>query len=120
MKTYKFIKNGNAWYIDLPDYIDQGGNMGDLQMVDGADKMLDMMSNSYDSVILSVSKERFDKSDCIILFEKCDPLIGGGYYMMRTYEGQEVNQRMWLCQVIEFVFAEIPEIIFVRREMSNL
>lgn len=44
MKPYKFVKTGRDWYIDLPEYIAQGGTMGDLQMVDGADKMLDRMA----------------------------------------------------------------------------
>ena len=41
MKSYKFIKTGLDWYIDLPEFLEQGGSIGDLQMVDGADKMLD-------------------------------------------------------------------------------
>src|SRR6187551_795017 len=99
MKTYKFIKTGRDWYIDLPEYIEQGGSIGDLQMVDGADKMLDMMAEGKNSVTLT---------------EKCDPYIGGGYYIMKQYEGQEINRTMWLCQVTEFVFGDIPPLIFVR------
>lgn len=94
MKTYKFNKTANDWFIDLPEYLDEGGSIGDLQMVDGADKMLDMMSNNKDSVMVTVSKEEFDRSDALVLSEKCDPLIGGGYYLMKTYEGQEINRIM--------------------------
>jgi len=39
MKKYRFIKDGIKWYIDLPEYLEQGGTMGDLEMVEGADKM---------------------------------------------------------------------------------
>jgi hypothetical protein len=116
MKTYKFIKTGQDWYIDLPEYIEQGGSAGDLQMIDGADKMLDMMAEGKNSVTLNIAREQFERSDILILTEKCDPYIGGGYYIMKQYEGQEINRTMWLCQVTEFVFGDIPPLIFVSRE----
>jgi len=116
MKTYRFIKTGNDWYIDLPEYIEQGGAMSDLQMVEGADKMLDMMAENENAVVLSIADEPFSGADVLELTEKCDPYIGGGYYLMKKYEGQEINRTMWLCQVTEFVFGDIPPLIFVRRE----
>ncbi len=119
MKPYKFIKTGADWYIDLPEFIEQEGSIGDLQMVDGADKMLDMMAENGDSVILCIDKEQFDGADLITLIEKCDPYVGGGYYLMQKYEGQEINRTMWLCQVTEFIFGDIPLNIFVKRESCD-
>jgi len=119
MKSYKFTKAGNEWYIDLPEFIEQGGSIGDLQMVDGADKMLDMMAANEKTVTLYISKNYFDDADVLSLTEKCDPLIGGGYYIMKIYEGQEINRTMWLCQVTEFVFGDIPSQIFVKREKAE-
>lgn len=116
MKTYRFIKTGEEWFIDLPEYIEQGGNYGDLQMVDGADTMLEVMAGEGDAVTLTIATEPFAGADELVLTEKCDPYIGGGYYLMKTYQGKEINQRMWLCQVTEFVFGNLPERIFVRQE----
>ncbi len=118
MKSYKFIKNTKGWFIDLPAYIEQGVSEGDLQMVDGADKMLDMMAGKDFFVVLDVSKEPFEGADMLALIEKCDPYIGGGNYTMKSFEGQEINQIMWLCQVTEFVFADIPQQIFVKRAIA--
>ena len=117
MKTYKFIKTGQDWYIDLPEFIQQGGSIGDLQMVDGADKMLDMMAGNESAVTLCIAKEKFEGADILTLTEKCNPYVGGGYYIMKQYEGQEINRTMWLCQVTEFVFGDIPEQIFVKKEI---
>ena len=116
MKTYTFIKTGNDWFIDLPEYIEQGGSVGDLQMVDGADKMLDLMAQNRNSVVLTIDREAFEAADLLTLTQKCDPYIGGAYYLMKHYEGQEINQTMWLCQVTAFVFGDLPAQIFVRRE----
>lgn len=120
MKLYTFIKQGREWYIDLPAFIEQGGSLGDLQMVDGADAMLDMMAGNDTSVALFISKEQFEGADVLILTEKCDPYIGGGYYSMGQYEGKTINRTMWLCQVTEFVFGEIPATIFIKRQIAYL
>lgn len=50
MVQYKFLREGSAWYIDLPQYLEQGGTKGDLAMVAGADTMLDIMAEGNDSV----------------------------------------------------------------------
>jgi hypothetical protein len=50
VQTYRFIKEGTEWYIDLPEYIENGGSKGDLQMVEGADTMLDIISAGGDEV----------------------------------------------------------------------
>ena len=116
METYMFVKTGEDWFIDLPEYIEQGGAAGDLQMVDGADTMLNLMAERGTSVVLNISEEPFDGADVLVLTEKCAPSIGGGYYMMEKYNGKAINHRMWLCQVTEFVFGKLPERIFVKQE----
>lgn len=44
MKVHRFVREDNSWYIDLPEYIEQGGSKGDLEMVSGADTMLDIIA----------------------------------------------------------------------------
>jgi hypothetical protein len=115
MRKYRFYKKATDWFIDLPAYIEEGGSIGDLQMVDGADKMLDIISKGSDSVSLLIAQLPFAEADILILKEKCDPTIGGGYYFMEKFEGTTVNQTMWLCQVITFIFGDVPPQIFVQQ-----
>lgn len=115
MKTYRFIKEEKKWYIDLPEYIEQGGDKGDLQMVEGADVMLDVMSGNTSEVSLIISRDQFDYADTLQLIEVCDPVIGGGMYLLAEYEGKNINQQMWLCAVTEFVFGDLPEMIYVKK-----
>jgi hypothetical protein len=115
MKTYRFIKEGRDWYIDLPEFIENGGSKGDLQMVEGADKMLDVISEGKDEVSLFIDEVSFEGSDELILTERCDPYIGGGYYILKIFEGKEINQNMWLCAVTEYVFGNLPEKIFIKK-----
>jgi hypothetical protein len=115
MNTYRFLKEGQDWYIDLPEFIESGGSKGDLQMVEGADKMLDMIAKGGQEVSLAIDRSLFAGSDKLMLTERCYPYIGGGYYNLKTFEGKEINQTMWLCAVTEYVFGDLPEEIFIRR-----
>ena len=49
------------------------------------------------------------------LKERCDPSVGGGYYIMDVFEGRKLELLMWLCGVTEWVFGELPDRIFVKR-----
>ena len=116
METYTFYKEDfGGWYIDLPAYLEQGGSKGDLAMVAGADTMLDIIAGDKKQVTIDLDIKPFDGSDLLELTKVCDPSTGGGYYLMRRFEGRTLNQEMWLCAVTEFVFGYLPERIYVRR-----
>jgi len=89
--------------------------MGDLQMVEGADAMLDFIAGNENEVLLYIDRAYFQGSDRLVLTEKCEPYIGGGYYFLKEYNGKEINQTLWLCQVTEFVFGDIPDQLFIKK-----
>lgn len=116
MKTHTFyIEDYGGWYIDLPEYLEQGGSKGDLAMVAGADTMLDIIAAGDSRVTITMDTEPFKDADELLLTRLCDPSMGGGYYFMKSFEGKKVNQEMWLCAVTEFVFNGMPERIYVKR-----
>ncbi len=115
MHSYRFYKNDSGWYVDLPQYLQQGGDIDDLQMVEGADRMLDIIAGNAQELELLVTIHHFQQADRLGLIEKCHPLKGGGYYFLQEYCGQPVNITMWLCSVVEFVFGEVPAEIFIRK-----
>jgi hypothetical protein len=55
MKNYKFNKEQGCWYIDLPNW---AGTKGELQMVAGADTLLDHLSNNVTTVNIALSTEK--------------------------------------------------------------
>lgn len=117
MTSHRFYKESDGgWFIDLPEYLSQGGSKEDLAMVAGADTMLDTIAQGPDQVTITMDTEPFDGADELILIRIVDPAIGGGDYLMKSFENKEVNQEMWLCSVTKFVFGDIPLKIFVRRE----
>ena len=104
--------------MDLPAYLEAGGSNENLQMVEGADKMLEEMAGMETTVMLTIAKEKFEGADVLVLKEKCDRLKGGGYYFLAEFEARVVNITMWFCGVTEFVLGEIPPEIYLRKERS--
>jgi len=115
MKIHRFVREGMEWYIDLPEYLAQGGDKGDLQMISGADTMLDIIAETENEVTLQINTEFFDGADELVLTELCDPILGGGYYHMKKFENKSVNKDLWLCDVTRFVFGNIPDRIYIKR-----
>lgn len=105
-ETFNFIKepNGN-WYIVLPDW---EGSKDDLQMVMGADTMLDRFAEGEDFVKLLIADRDFENSYHLKLSRKTPEYDGGGYYSLFDPQ-EEFIMEVWLCKVTNFVFGgELP------------
>lgn len=118
MQTHRFVKEDNKWFIDLPAYLEAGGQKGDLQMVEGADTMLDVIAGDDAETTITMHDAPFAGADEIVLLETCDPSIGGGIYLLKVFENKPVEQPMWLCAVTEFVFGGLPPRIYVKRVVN--
>jgi len=117
-------KSGN-WYVDLPEW---KGSKAQLRMIDGADALLDMMDvRNKGEVTIIFSEKKFEKAGCLLLVEinkgmKIFPKIKlfsnkdfGADYILTEYEGVEVmGFKVWLCNVMKFVFGEFPLEIYFR------
>ncbi len=99
MKTYTFNKEEGKWYIDLPEWQE---SKSALQMVAGADILLDELSNNQTSVNISISTKQ--KLDDYTTLKKVmnTPLTGGALYHLGL-------KPIWLCDVTKFVFGEFPQ-----------
>lgn len=109
--TFRFYKTAfNRWFIDLPDW---NGSIDDLEMVQGADTMLDKVSHHTNECYLELSDELFEGADLLTLADDLSDTVGGGIYLLENYKGDFINHKMWLCGVTVDVFGTLPERIFV-------
>jgi hypothetical protein len=110
MRTLTFNKESdNRWYVDLPEW---EGPKADLEMVSGADTMLDIISQGDGTTTLYMDTEYHDGFE-ILHFDKLATELGNGaYYTMEKYQGIEFDLEMWLCDVTKFVFDEFPTKIY--------
>ena len=73
MKPFRFYKEtSNRWYIDLPDWT---GSKDDLEMVAGADAMLEYMAEGKSEVSVIVSETDFKGAD-VLNFMRMEDEIG--------------------------------------------
>lgn len=105
MRFYK--EKSKKWYADIPDWT---GRKSALQMVAGADKLLDYIAEGKHEVTLNFSEEEFEYSDCLTLIDTC--FFSGADYKVDTYKGYELGYKIWLCSVTKFVFGGYPEKIY--------
>ena len=111
LRKLDFYKNQDGlWYVDLPEW---PGEISDLQMVSGADTMLDIISCGSDRIALNISDEHFEGSDALRFIREAHELDNGAFYMMEEYKGMKLNLEMWLCDVTKFVFANFPGVVYV-------
>jgi hypothetical protein len=98
--AYRFNKEDNKWYIHLPNWT---GSKAELQMVAGADTLLDKLSHNGDTVLIDLSTDRI----CPEGYETLKRIVqtppnGCVYHLGFT--------PVWLCDVTKFVFnGEFPK-----------
>ena len=114
LQTYKFYKEETGrWYIDLPEW---AGNKADLEMVSGADTMLDHVGKGIDKVELALSDKSFEGATVLkLIHDYSKETGGGGIYLLENYQGKLLNQELWLCEVTEWVFGNLPPLIFFKK-----
>jgi hypothetical protein len=115
--TYEFYKtSAGDWFVDLPGW---EGSVSELQMVMGADTLLDIMAEGSDKITLDLSLEKFPGSDMMTMLElgKIEgPEVGSGaWYFMPSWRGIDFNLRFWLCDVTKWVFGNFPETIYFNK-----
>lgn len=88
----------------------------DLQMVEGADKWLDMISENQMELKIAMSDAPFTNAEVLTLLRiREENLGGGGIYYLETYQSKKIDLKLWLCEVTSFVFDCIPQKIFFKQ-----
>lgn len=112
MRTYRFYQIFHGkWFIDLPEW---EGDKDDLEMVAGADRMLERIAGGKSELHLTIATKNFEGADKLVLL-RVDEGEGGGYYFLEKYRGRYVMMELWLCYVTRFVFGEMPKELFIAK-----
>ena len=107
--TLRFYKSPNEyWYVDMPEW---EGTQGALEMVRGADELLDVLSGGLgDDVFLQISITAFEDCERLIKIQD-DTVAGGAYYGYSTVVGPKL---VWLCSVSDWYFGYHPDEIYFK------
>ena len=116
-KVIFYREESGRWYIDLPEW---KGSKAELEMVSGADVLLDLLYSSGGKtgmgraeILVDLSSEKFDGSYTLSRTRIAPQESGGAFYRLGSYRGSYLNLEMWLCDVTKFVFGGFPEEIFI-------
>ena len=94
------------WYVILPDY---EGVKSDLQMVEGADLMLDILAQDQWLITLNIDVEPNCNSE-LKLIKQSEDEFGATYKFESKHEFD-----VWLCNVTKFVFGYFPDEIYINK-----
>lgn len=109
MQKIRFYKESSRWFSDIPAW---EGSKDDLEMVFGADLLLDIISEGEEEVVLEFGDHKFPGSDQIIFIH----LEGdGAKYHLPSYRGKNHEMEFWLCSVTKFVFGSYPDSLWMRK-----
>lgn len=115
MKNLKFYKEKDGrWYVDLPQWT---GSKADLEMVCGADTLLDKLSNQGSEVVCKVSEIPIENFDLLEYIRDADEWQNGAFYCIKSIFRQDFNLQVWLCDVTKFVFGYFPRRIYLSIEV---
>lgn len=112
MDKYRFYKEGNNWYVDLPSW---EGAKSDLLMIGGADTMLDILSDNGTEINTIISEQPFEGAEELKFVKPAEDIGEGAYYNLATYQGKDLNLSVFLCDVTLFVFGKFPELIYIKK-----
>lgn len=111
MQRLKFYKESDSrWYVDLPEWT---GDKSELELVSGADHMLEYIAQGDGEIWITFSRRKFTGADKLIFLR---PEIGNGaFYKLKSYRGIELDLELWLCDVTKFVFGDFPKVLYLTR-----
>lgn len=106
MRNFNFEKDPDGrWYIILPEWV---GDREELEMVMGADTMLDILAQGENLVNVSISETPFKDAKFILTIKNYE--AGGANYLLTS---KLHNFEIWLCHVTTFVFGFFPKILYI-------
>ncbi len=108
--TLAFTRDPDGcWYADIAAY---PGPRGDLQMVAGADTLLDILSEGHAHPRVHFQLDPQPTWAYLLLTHPGD-VEGGGYYSLIPGETLlPAGMPVWLCDVTLFVFGFLPKRIY--------
>jgi len=121
MLTLTFYKDNNEWFLQWPEGMPNEPSKAELQMVLGADTLLDSLAKEKDRVSLDITETVFElRNDNKPAFAKgeWDFMIRADY--IKTYTGayyhtaKNNDTYIWLCPVTTLIFGGYPKYIYYK------
>jgi hypothetical protein len=114
MHRVTYYKLGQTWFLDLPEYLEQGGDPDHLERIGSFAEFLDLASGNASTIIFEMDMEPFEGAS---VFELTGSSGGrtGGYYHLSEYEGKRVDFELWFNTIIYIRNTELPKRLYLKK-----
>lgn len=119
MDIFRFYRDQEGWFIDLPDYLEKGGAKADLKIVKGVEDLLRLLAHGEKKVILRVD---------LLPFEDARGSLSNipsmeGHYNIST-KTKKCRGRIILPSLLVYIYSDYPELLYFKNltneEFSSL
>jgi hypothetical protein len=114
MQQFTYHKFGSKWYLDFPEYLEQGGPEEDLECVGGFSELLDLVSDDDLNATLVFDNEPFTGADEAVLLESSGGTTGG-YYRLHTFNGQVLDLEFWVNCLVYLQHETLPPRFYLKK-----
>lgn len=108
-----YYKIGATWFLDYPEYLENEGDIEDLERIGGFGEFLELAAHGASTVNLQIDYVPFDGADVAELTGSSGE-HSGAYYHLHTFQGQPVHIEIWLNDMIYINHKQPPEKIFFK------
>lgn len=114
MYTVTYYKFGNRWFLDMPEFLEKGGDEEQLERFGAFHDFLDWMAAGEETLLFHMDSAPFEGAD---VFELVGSSGGhtGGYYRLTSYQGQPVEYELWFNTLLYLTQASLPAKIFFKK-----
>jgi hypothetical protein len=114
MYTVTYYKFGSRWFLDLPEYMEQGGNEEDLERVGAFHDFLELAALGEDTVVFHLDVEPFDGADSAQLTGSSGGNTGG-YYRITSFNDKPVDFELWFNLLLYIKQPELPKKVYFKQ-----
>lgn len=109
--TMGFVREADGrWYADIRHWPRMFH--ANLEMIAGADDLLEALDNGHGYVRMEVDLDPVDKRNFFKMVKVAQTNLGATY---RVLYCDRYNKKAWLCNVGRFVMGKFPDAIFARQ-----
>lgn len=100
--------------MDLPEYIDQGGDPDDLERIGAFHDFLEQAAAGQTTVAFLMDTQPFEGADRAELTGSSGGK-SGGYYYIPSFEGKPVDLELWFNTVLYIIQPELPQQVYFKK-----
>lgn len=114
MCTISYYKVGNQWFLDFPEYLEQG-TAEDLERIGSFHDFLELAAAGQSTVHFKMAVTPFEGADLLILVGSSGEQTGG-YYYLQSFQGKPLDIELWYNGVIyQFTQKELPQKLYIQQ-----